>query len=113
MSRATFQTLIAEGMVQVSVLDGEVIGYLAWSLLWGFPFIDFIRMREDHRERGLGTELLHAAEADIRSRGYHMLWSSTQDQRALRWHERNGFQRVGATQWIFGNMPETWLMKEL
>lgn len=113
MSRTTFETLVGDGMVQVSVLDGEVVGYLAWSLLWGFPFIDFARMRGEYRDRGLGTELLHAAEDDIRARGYRMLWSSTQEPRALRWHERNGFRRVGATQWIFGNMPETWLMKEL
>lgn len=113
MSRATFETLIGAGMVQLSMLGDEVIGYIAWSLLWGFPFIDFIRMLGEHRNRGIGTELLHAAENDIRGRGYLMLWSSTQDERALRWHERNGFQRVGATQWIWGNLPETWLMKEL
>ena len=113
MSPSVFETLIAAGMVQVSVLDGEIIGYLAWSILWGFAFIDYIRIRADHRNRGLGTELLSATESDIRTRGYPMLWSSTQDARALRWHERNGFQRVGTTQWIWGNLPETWLMKPL
>jgi len=113
MSRTVFETLISAEMVQVSVVDDEVIGYLAWSILWGFAFIDYIRMRADHRNRGFGSELLRATESFVGERGYPMLWSSTQDARALRWHERNGFQRVGTTQWIWGNLPETWLMKGL
>jgi len=113
MSRSVFETLTSAGMVHVSVLDDQIIGYLAWSILWGFAFIDYIRMRAEHRNRGLGTELLHATESEIRARGFPMVWSSTQDGRALRWHERNGFQRVGTTQWVWGNLPETWLMKQL
>lgn len=111
MGRHVFETLIAAGMVHVSVLEDAVIGYLAWSILWGFAFIDYIRMRAEHRSCGLGSDLLHAMEVDVRGRGFPMVWSSTQDARALRWHERNGFQRVGTTQWIWGNLPETWLMK--
>ncbi len=113
MSAATFETLIASRMVLVASVGDEIVGYLAWSLLWGFPFISYVRIVAEHRSRGIGSEMLRAMVEDVRARGYAMIWSSTQDARALRWHERNGFSRVGTTEWIWGNMPETFLMKEL
>ncbi|GAC1408921.1 MAG: hypothetical protein NVSMB57_00960 [Actinomycetota bacterium] len=113
MSDTTFRFKIDSKTLLVAVKDGQLVGYLMWTLFWGFPFIEYIRVVQAHRNAMVGTKMLEALVAEVAERGYSVMWSSTQDADALRWHERNGFSKVGETTWVWGSSNEIVLMKEL
>jgi ribosomal protein S18 acetylase RimI-like enzyme len=111
--RETFEFKVRAGSLIVAVLDERLVGYLMWTLLWGFPFVEYARVVPEHRNRGIGTRLLDRLVHDAAEGGHPRLWSSTSDADALRWHERNGFHRVGEIEWIWGRAHELMLIKEL
>ena len=113
MRREIFEFKVRAGSLIVAQLDGRLVGYIMWTLFWGFPFVEYARVLPDHRNRGIGTQMLQSLARDTAARGHERLWSSTSDADALRWHERNGFERVGEIEWIWGRAHETVLIKPL
>ncbi|MHB8513148.1 MAG: GNAT family N-acetyltransferase [Actinomycetota bacterium] len=107
------RTKISSKMLLLAEDDHKLIGYLMWTLFWGRPFIEFIRLLPEHRNKRIGTEMLEVLVKDVSERGYTMLWSSTENPNALRWHERNGFKPVGETEWTWNYPNEIWLTREL
>ena len=78
-------------------LKGAVVGVLRYSLFWQtIPFLDLIYLDEAYRNRGLGTELMRKWEADMASRGYKFVMTSTQaDEDAWLFYEKLGYYKVG------------------
>jgi ribosomal protein S18 acetylase RimI-like enzyme len=113
MRREVFEFKVRAGSLVVAHRDRQLVGYIMWTLFWGFPFIEYARVVPEHRNQGIGTQMVQSLAGDSAARGHERLWSSTSDADALRWHERNGFERVGEIEWIWGRAHETVLIKPL
>lgn len=73
---------------------------LAWVLksrgFGGAAYLRLLLVDERHTARGLGTHLLEGAERHATGWSRHLLLLVTSDnQRARRFYERHGYQRVG------------------
>ncbi len=97
--------------------DGEILGFLRFSLFWGnIPYMDMIRVQDNHKRRGIGTAMLNFWERDMRARGAKVLMTSSvvHETEPQDWHKRNGFQECG--QLTFGQhepTPEVFFVKDL
>jgi len=108
-----FAFKVKAGSLLVATRDGRLLGYLMWTLLWGFPFIEYARVLPGHRNHGVGTRMLERLASNSAARGHLRIASSTTDPAALRWHQRNGFHRIGEIAWVWGRAHEVMLIKEL
>lgn len=102
--RATVEALLADpglGIVWAIVDDGIWVGYVA--LTYGFSieftgrdaFIDEIYIREDHRGRGLGREVLEAVKIHARNMGVvalHLEVDPEDNAAAYSLYEKLGFE---------------------
>jgi ribosomal protein S18 acetylase RimI-like enzyme len=97
---------------QLAWVDGELAGYAVlrgkpapacvtgpaplqlWRLYLGQRFIG----------RGLGAQLMAAAQAHARQRGARTLWLGVYDRnvRAVEFYKRFGFVQVGTSEFLFG-----------
>lgn len=59
-------------------------------------FLHSFRVRPEFRRAGLGTRLMHTAEADLRTRGFRQtyLHVALDNREAIRFYERLGYQRL-------------------
>ena len=81
--------------VLVAVLDGEVVGMLAYRTDWfQCTFVTLVSVREDHRKRGVARALYRAVEGMSPS---PRLFSSTEETNAvsIQMHTALGFQSSG------------------
>ena len=55
---------VAEGRMTVWEVDGAAVGYLTvtGSRFHGYPYLQFLCVRDDHRRRGIASALLRHAE---------------------------------------------------
>ena len=51
--------------------DGRIIGGILGGTYWGWMYIDILWVHENHRRRGLGSELLQKAEEEALQRSCH------------------------------------------
>ena len=79
-------------------LADQVVGGLYGETGRGFLQIDNFWLAPTHRQQGLGTRLLRAAESEARGRGCHSAWLSTYDFQARPFYERHGYR-------LFGTLP--------
>jgi GNAT superfamily N-acetyltransferase len=84
--------------LQVLVRDdlGDVIGGLVGATVWGWLDIKVLWVSETERGKGLGGQLLLAAEEAARGRGCHHAVVDTFDFQAPAFYEQLGY-RVVAT----------------
>ena len=97
-----------EAVIWIAEMDGAgLIGQLFLSLRSGRPelsdgatrgYIYGVRVRPEHRNRGIGTELMLAAEAELLDRGYTYatLNVGRDNPKAQRLYERLGYRVVAA-----------------
>ena len=87
-------------LLLVAVAEGDVIATMQLSLLPGLARrgalraqVEAVRVREDHRSRGLGTALFDWAIAESRRRGCALVQLTTDKSRAdaHRFYKRLGF----------------------
>lgn len=86
--------------VRVTRGDGQLIaGLSGWT--WGTCCgISLVWVREDARIGGWGAQLLHAAEAEARTRGCEQVVVSSFTFQAPGFYERHGFIETGRTEGI-------------
>ncbi|KVT70092.1 GCN5 family acetyltransferase [Burkholderia ubonensis] len=78
--------------------SGEVLGGLTGRTSLGLFFISLVYLPETLRKRGLGSELLRAAEAEAKRRGCISAFLYTISFQAPEFYEKHGYK-------IFGEVP--------
>lgn len=73
----------------------KMIGGLYGSLQWDWFEIDLVWVDEMHRSKGLGTELVKAAEAAAVSKGVHSAYLRTGSWQAVGFYEKLGYAIFG------------------
>ena len=75
--------------------DGNFLGGVYGVIARGWLYLDGIAVVEAARGQGLGTQLLHAAEAEARQHGCHHAWLETYSFQARPFYERFGYVVFG------------------
>ncbi|PHQ96833.1 MAG: GNAT family N-acetyltransferase [Marinosulfonomonas sp.] len=73
------------------VIVGAVSGYTAW----GWLYIQWLWVDEQHRGKKLASEMLDAAENEARLRGCHGALIDTFSPVAVKTYERQGYETFG------------------
>tara|TARA_B100001750_G_C15471846_1_gene580242 strand:- start:768 stop:1184 length:417 start_codon:yes stop_codon:yes gene_type:complete len=87
------------GYIFVAKDDEKVEAIFIYSIWWGnCPFIELIKVNETCQRQGIGTQLLDAAKAEIRSKGFKRLISSTEviNDMGLAFHEKHEFEPLNS-----------------
>jgi ribosomal protein S18 acetylase RimI-like enzyme len=80
-----------EALVLAARMDGEVVGGLVGETGWQWLYVDLLWVAEAHRHLGIGSELLHAAEAEASRRSAQHVYLDTFDFQARSFYERHGY----------------------
>lgn len=72
-------------------IQGGVDGHVMWSRL----FVKTLWIPETLRHQGLGTRLMHAAEAEAKQRGCRSIWLTALGDRALHFYTRLDYTIFG------------------
>ena len=90
----------------VALENEKMIGVISFEYIWTTrPYISSIFVHPEFRRQNVGSELLAYLAEFLSSRGYHYLYSSTEDnsESAKSWHLKNGFTVSGALDGL--NLP--------
>ncbi len=79
----------------VSDSDGRMIAGLDGFSWGGYVKIEWLWVHDDHRHRGLGTELVRAAEAEAARRGCDVVRVDSHTFQAPGFYEKLGYERIG------------------
>jgi GNAT superfamily N-acetyltransferase len=81
--------------------DDSVAGGLVGVTAWGWLYVHLLWVEEPHRRRGIGRELLRAAESEAQRRGCAAACLDTLDFQAPQFYEREGYTVFG----VLENFP--------
>lgn len=78
--------------------DNKIIGWLRYSYFWdNTPFINMIYLNENYRNKGVGKQLVRFWEAEMRSKGYELVMTSTlSNEQAQHFYRRLGYKDSGS-----------------
>ena len=93
--------------------DGRIIGGILGGTYWGWMYIDILWVHENHRRRGLGSELLQKAEEEALQRSCHHVHVDTMSWQAPAFYEKNGYEVIGVLPDIPKGNQKYLLMKAL
>lgn len=96
----------SEYIIAVDAQDRK--GFLRFSMFWGnIPYMDLIWVLEPYRQRGIGNNLFHFWEKEMKQLGAKILMTSSMmdEPEPQMWHKRNGFRKCG--QLTFGQQQPT------
>jgi GNAT superfamily N-acetyltransferase len=74
---------------------GEVIAGVTGKTYWNYLEVQFLWVSEAHRQRGLATQLLLAAESEARNRGCEFSYLDTFSFQAPGFYRRLGYSEFG------------------
>jgi len=83
--------------VYVIKKNGEIIGWLRFNLFWDcVPFMNLIELKEEYRNKGIGTMLVKHWEEKMKEKGYNDVLTSTQsDEDAQHFYRKIGYSEIG------------------
>lgn len=81
------------------------VGMMFHCVLWdNLPFLNFIYVKKEYREKGFATQAMKQWEEDMRSQGYKMVLISTQvDESAQSFYRKLGYIDCGGL--VFNDTP--------
>lgn len=97
LSENEFQRKVRDQMGYVLIQDSQLVGILRWSLFWdSIPFCNLLYVQDNLQRKGYGRQLLGHWEADVISRGYDLVMTSTQsDEEAQHFYRKLGYKDCG------------------
>ncbi len=93
-----------EGELQAGIYGFSWGGYAMIEWLWVLP---------SHRRAGLGSELLHAVEADVQTRGCRIIRVNTYTFQAPDFYRKFGYEQIGYAEDTPLDHGEVFLAKRL
>ena len=75
--------------------DGELIAGLDGFSWGGYAKVEWLWVRDDHRGRGLGRQLVRAAEAEAARRGCGVVRVDSHTFQAPGFYEKLDYERIG------------------
>ena len=75
--------------------DGDIIAGIIGGTYWGWLYIDTLWVHEDHRKKGIGSELLARAEEIAIKRGCHHVHLDTMSWQAPEFYKKHGYSVIG------------------
>ncbi len=92
-----FENKVRDQRGYVLLENSKPTGLLRYNLFWdNTPFCTMLFIEKSSRKKGYGTLLMEHWEKDMKSRGYHMLLTSTQvDEEAQHFYRKLGYQDCG------------------
>ena len=82
--------------------DGSVIAGILGGTYWGWMYVDILWVRADHRNRGIGSNLLAEAEREAVRRSCHHVHLDTMSWQAPEFYKKHGYDVIG----ILPDIPE-------
>ena len=106
--------LIRHERVLVAESAGTAVGWLRWGFFWDeIPFMNMLVVLEEHRGRGVGTELVRAWEQRMFAADHSRVLTSTMsDETAQHFYRRRGYIDSGCLL-LPGEATELIFRKEL
>ena len=93
--------------------DGNVIGGILSGTYWGWMYVDILWVDEKHRQKGIGSRLLCAAEEEAIRRGCHHVHLDTMSWQAPEFYKKHGYEVIGVLPDIPSGNQKYLLMKAL
>ena len=93
--------------------DGNVIGGILGGTYWGWMYVDILWVDEKHRQKGIGSRLLCAAEEEAIRRGCHHVHLDTMSWQAPEFYKKHGYEVIGVLPDIPSGNQKYLLMKAL
>ena len=93
--------------------DGNPIGGILGGTYWGWLYVDILWVHEDHRKRGIGSELLRKAEEEAQRRGCHHVHLDTMSWQAPDFYKKHGYEVIAILPDIPSGNQKYLLMKAL
>ena len=123
LSEASFAEYLVDANITILVLDdaGQLNGYTMLiarptsdpevaSVLSALPSTELSKcyVHPEHHGQGAATRLMKASLADAADKGAAGVWLgvNSQNAKAIRFYEKNGFERVGTKSFQLGNTVE-------
>ncbi|MGN0970405.1 MAG: GNAT family N-acetyltransferase [Aristaeellaceae bacterium] len=105
---------VQRGRILLAEQDGQIIGWLRWSLFWDeIPFMNMLYLLEGFRRQGLGRVLVSHWEEDMHRQGHRRVMTSSQaNEEGQHFYRRLGYQDAGALL-LPGEPLEIIFLKEL
>jgi ribosomal protein S18 acetylase RimI-like enzyme len=96
---------IEQGEIIIVIDNGAVTGWLRYGYFWdSIPFMNMLTVVEEHRGKGIGTQLTTYWEDLMRARGFtEVLTSTMANERGQFLYRKLGYQDCGAL--LFFNEP--------
>lgn len=88
-------TFDSKAFALTASLDGRPAGGLIGSTNLGWLHVSLLAVAPDARNRGVGRQLLQAAETIARARGCHGAWLDTLDHQGPDYYPRLGWEKFG------------------
>ncbi len=106
-----------DGHTPITIIEydenGDVIGGILGGTYWGWMYVDILWVQENHRRRGLGSNLLQKAEEEARRRGCHHVHLDTMSWQAPDFYKKHGYEIIGVLPDIPNGNQKYLLMKAL
>lgn len=94
-------------------VEGEITGGLTGKTCWNYLEISYLWVSSSHREAGIGTKLMIAAEAEASARGCPNVVLDTFSFQALGFYKRLGYEEFGRLEGYSGKHARHYLYKKL
>ena len=75
--------------------EGNIIGGILGGTYWEWMYVDILWVHEDHRKKGIGSNLLREAEKEAVRRGCHHVHLDTMSWQAPDFYKKHGYEVIG------------------
>lgn len=75
--------------------NGNIIGGIIGGTYWGWMYVDILWVDENHRRKGIGSNLLRLAEQEGIRRGCHHVHLDTMSWQAPDFYKKHSYEVIG------------------